>query len=77
MVSIETPRENIVGIQCLRAIAALMIVFYHLEIQTDRLHIAWMHLPVLQAGVDIFFVISGFIMWWISASRPDGTIWGF
>ncbi len=74
---IETTRENIVGIQCLRAIAALMIVFYHLEIQTDRLQIAWMHLPVLQAGVDIFFVISGFIMWWIAASRPDVTIWQF
>ena len=75
--TIETTRQNFMGIQCLRGLAALMIVFYHLEVQMRRLEIPWPHLPVLQAGVDIFFVISGFIMWWISATRPDCTIWDF
>ena len=75
--TIETPRQNFVGIQCLRGLAALMIVFYHLEVQTKRLQMPWPHLPVLQAGVDIFFVISGFIMWWVSATRPDRTAWDF
>ena len=75
--TIETTRQNFVGIQCLRGLAALMVVFYHLEVQTRRLEMPWPHLPVLQAGVDIFFVISGFIMWWISATRPDRTAWDF
>ena len=75
--TIETPRETFVGIQCLRGLAALTIVFYHLEVQTRRLQMPWPHLPVLQAGVDIFFVISGFIMWWVSATRPDRTTWDF
>ena len=75
--TIETTRQNIVGIQCLRGIAALMIVFYHLEVQTARLEMPWPHLPVLQAGVDIFFVISGFIIWWTTATSPDRTIWQF
>lgn len=75
--TIETTRQSFVGIQCMRGLAALMIVFYHLEVQTKRLEMPWPHLPVLQAGVDIFFVISGFIMWWISATRPDRTTWDF
>lgn len=41
------------SIQSLRALAALLVVLYHLS--GDRLFTG-------QAGVDIFFVISGFIM---------------
>jgi exopolysaccharide production protein ExoZ len=75
--TIETSRQKIVGIQCLRGIAALMIVVFHLEVQVLRLGMSWPHLPVLQAGVDIFFVISGFIIWRTTATRPDRTIWQF
>ncbi|AOJ34076.1 acyltransferase family protein [Burkholderia metallica] len=39
------------NIQCARALAALAVVAYHLHV-----------LPSGQAGVDVFFVISGFIM---------------
>lgn len=54
---------EILSIQYLRGCAALMIVFYHLKLQLDRVGYAgyWPHF--LSAGVDIFFVISGFIMW--------------
>ncbi len=31
------------------------------------------HFDVLMAGVDIFFVISGFIMWVTTAARPERT----
>lgn len=54
---------EILSIQYLRGCAALMIVFYHLKLQLDRVGYAgyWPHF--LSTGVDIFFVISGFIMW--------------
>ncbi len=61
----------IVSIQYLRAVAALMVVFDH----------GWEQLPWFQqqfpyyigrAGVDIFFVISGFVMVYVtkSGARP-------
>ena len=51
------------AIQKLRAVAALSVVFVHLFTQWQRLGYAG-HWPAsLTAGVDLFFVISGFIMW--------------
>src|SRR5215470_5579719 len=54
---------EVVSIQYLRGCAALMIVLFHLELQLRRLGYQgyWPHF--LDTGVDIFFVISGFIMW--------------
>lgn len=50
--SANTRRQPIyLNIQCARALAALAVVAYHLHV-----------LPPGQAGVDVFFVISGFIM---------------
>ena len=52
------------GIQYLRAFAALAVVAFHAAVRTDG------HFAIGAAGVDIFFVISGFIMWVISQNRP-------
>ncbi len=71
--TIEASRADIVAIQSLRGIAALLIVIYHLENQMVRLGADWPHIAALQAGVDIFFVISGFIMWTTTSARPDRT----
>src|SRR5829696_2873445 len=52
------------SIQYLRGVAALMVVYTHASVQTQRY--ADVELPFSAhgaAGVDIFFVISGFIMW--------------
>jgi exopolysaccharide production protein ExoZ len=55
--------RNLQSVQCLRGIAALLVVFHH-----ARNPQAWLYNPLEtvglgQIGVDIFFVISGFIMY--------------
>ena len=64
---------NFAAIQSLRGIAALMVVLFHLDYQVERLGLASYGVERLTAGVDIFFVISGFIMWVTTASRPQRT----
>src|SRR3954471_22053033 len=54
----------------LRGIAASMVVFVHLDVQLKRLGYGTLDAPWLASGVDIFFVISGFIMWVSVARRP-------
>lgn len=64
---------SLYSIQYARALAALMVVLFHMG-STDyasRFSGHW-----LGAGVDIFFVISGFIMYWTTAGR-DVTPGGF
>ena len=61
------------ALQYLRAAAALAVVYSHAVIQVD----AYEHfLPYAGGfGVDVFFVISGFIMVWIA--KPEDTPWRF
>ena len=54
-----------VNIQVLRAVAAYMVVFHHLIDSWNNYvgtEFAPIYLNVGAAGVDIFFVISGFVM---------------
>jgi exopolysaccharide production protein ExoZ len=55
--------KTIHGIQYLRAAAALAVVVFHGAEKTGH------HFAIGAAGVDVFFVISGFIMWVISDRR--------
>ena len=56
--------RNIINIQVLRAIAALMVAYFHAQPMVDAAYGA--HAPVYMGsfGVDLFFVISGFIMYY-------------
>jgi exopolysaccharide production protein ExoZ len=56
--------KKLYGIQYLRAAAALGVVVFHAAERSGG------HFVIGAAGVDVFFVISGFIMWVISQKRP-------
>jgi exopolysaccharide production protein ExoZ len=67
----EEPRP-LLSIQYLRALAALAVVAYHALQWTGG------GFEVGRAGVDVFFVISGFIMWTVTADRaaaPAAFLW--
>ena len=57
-------RANLLSIQYLRAAAALAVTLYHALQWADG------GFEVGRAGVDVFFVISGVIMWRVTAGRP-------
>lgn len=58
--------SDITSIQYLRAIAAISVVFFHVS------EAYGLEFKIGAAGVDIFFVLSGFIMWVTTEKRPVG-----
>ena len=58
------------SIQYLRALAALMVVVYHVLPRLEHMGYAGDWPGWLSCGVDVFFVISGFIMWTTTCERP-------
>lgn len=74
-------KKNIFGIQYLRAYAALLVVFNHLW-STGGVISKYLGFDIIGGfGVDIFFVISGFIMAYTISdySKPErfGIGWSF
>ncbi len=64
----------VANIQVLRAIAALAVVWHHLQTQMN-LHMGTPHLGYVgRAGVDVFFVISGFIMFHTTQAGDRTTL---
>jgi len=59
-------RSDFISIQYLRGLAALGMLVFH---ASERAGAAF---GAGAAGVDVFFVISGFIMWTVSARRSNG-----
>ena len=59
-------KSKLYSLQVLRGIAAMMVVLFHLSITTDTFfhnksfNVSWGWL-----GVDIFFVLSGFIITYV------------
>ncbi len=62
--------NEIYTLQLLRFFAALVVVFHHAKSQISYFgHINIKHINVGHAGVDIFFIISGFIMVYITYNK--------
>jgi exopolysaccharide production protein ExoZ len=67
-----SPPRTIESIQHLRALAALGVVVFHaLALLGDRLNVEVPHKELGAAGVDLFFIISGFIMWVTAINRDE------
>lgn len=65
--------QKLHSIQYLRAVAAIAVVLFHANIRIPNFmnpEFSEFFLRIGAAGVDLFFVISGFIMWVISTNRP-------
>ena len=56
-------REEIVSIQYLRGFAAFLVVFHHSIIQLPPLRERLGYVEFGQSGVDVFFIISGFVIY--------------
>jgi exopolysaccharide production protein ExoZ len=66
--------KKIYQIQYLRALAALLVVMYHAPATLSQFGNALPQLTVGAFGVDIFFVISGFIMGILGVTAKGGRI---
>jgi exopolysaccharide production protein ExoZ len=58
--------KEVIGIQYLRGIAAMLVVLHHLSFNNTQLG---------PFGVKIFFVISGFVMWLTTAGVDISPVW--
>ncbi len=67
--SAPPPHPALTNIQALRAVAAILVVFVHLEYPLAQLGIGRSWQSFFAGGVDLFFVISGFIMVHTTARR--------
>lgn len=63
--------HDLVSVQYLRGIAAMTVVMFHCFPQLERMGYTGKSFHSLSAGVDIFFVISGFIMLYSAHRSPE------
>jgi exopolysaccharide production protein ExoZ len=70
--------SSLLSIQALRGFAALYVVVFHSGLalaHADIPALAWLTTHVIKrghVGVDVFFVISGFIIAWVAVLGPKG-----
>ena len=61
-----------VAVQYLRGVAALLVVFHHVRNPGNGLFDPIAHWQFGQAGVDLFFLISGYIMYSVARDQRAG-----
>jgi len=65
--------HHLVAVQYLRAVVALMVLAFHAGGQLQRLGLPSMPMEWFAARLEIFFVISGLVMWVTTASPGRGV----
>lgn len=76
-------KTELVSIQLLRALASLLVLLAHLQIKErqygDVSSLIWQQFRVGSIGVDIFFVLSGFIIFHVAGRTPSTKVdaWKF
>jgi exopolysaccharide production protein ExoZ len=65
--------RHLSSLQWLRGIAALAVVYFHATLQVQHLNPSINVKAIGATGVDIFFVLSGFIMWVTTRSSDVGA----
>jgi exopolysaccharide production protein ExoZ len=66
--------KHLSSLQWLRGIAALAVVYFHATLQVQHLNSGINVQAIGATGVDIFFVLSGFIMWVTTRSSNGGAL---
>jgi exopolysaccharide production protein ExoZ len=59
------------SVQALRAVAAILVAIFHAGLKFDTTQATF---SIGNAGVDIFFVISGFVIWTVTTRRPTSPL---
>lgn len=73
----NSERLTLTSLQYLRGIAALMVVYFHGVLQLHNLEPVRGSMPLFgESGVDLFFVLSGLLMW-ITTANSQATPWTF
>ncbi|MEP9366378.1 acyltransferase [Xanthobacter sp. VNH20] len=62
------------SLQYLRAIASIMVVCFHVHVQLERMDYHGWWPASLASGVDLFFIISGFLMLVTTTNRTGYTL---
>lgn len=62
------------SLQYLRAIASIMVLCYHINVQMERMGYHGWSPSSLASGVDLFFIISGFLMLVTTNGKKNYTL---
>lgn len=66
--------RQIANLQGLRGIAAFLIVLYHIQPLLNRVFGTTLHSNFVVFGVDVFFVLSGFVMFYSHPEPSPGGV---
>jgi exopolysaccharide production protein ExoZ len=73
-VQVREPSHSLNNIQALRALAAVMVIVVHLESIVTGMGGSKADSGLFSVGVDLFFMISGFIMVYTTSARNIGPV---